>query len=89
MERVQSPIPTELCGSYMGGYWELEILQMLMPKLVEFLRRLHVDIKEPLPVTLSGFRDFFSVKDDAWSIFFVLPIKTKGEIYDKLIDFRI
>ena len=88
MEGVKGPIPTELCESCMAGHQELEISRMPMPKATEFLGRLHVDIEGPLPVTFSGFRYFLSIKDDAWGMFFVLPMKTKGEIYDKLVDFR-
>ncbi len=42
----------------------------------------------PLPVIFSGFRYFLSINDDAWGMFFVLPMKTKGEIYDQLVKFR-
>ena len=88
IERVHGPIPLELCESCMAGHQELEILQTPMSKVAEILKRLHVDIKRLLPVTFSGFWYFLSIKNDAQDMFFVLPIKTKGEIYDKLIDFR-
>ena len=81
MERVQGPIPIELYESYMAGHQELEISWTLMPKAAEFSRKLHVDIEKPLPVTFSGFRYFLFIKDDAWKMFFVLPIKSKEEIY--------
>ena len=55
MEGVQGPIPTELYEPCMAGHQELEILRMPMPKAAEFLRRLHVDIEGPLPVTFLGF----------------------------------
>ncbi len=61
---------------------------MPIPKATEFLEILYVDIEGSLPVILSGFQYFISIKDDVWCMFFVLPIKTKGEIYDKLVDFR-
>lgn len=86
MEGVKGPIPTELCESCMAGHQELEISRRLIPKATEFLGRLHVDIEGSLPVTFSGFRYFLSIKDDAWGMFFILPMKTKGEIYDKLVD---
>ena len=89
MEEVQGPIPTELCESCMAGHQKLEISRTVMPKAAEFLGRLHVDIEGPLLVIFSGFRYFLSIKDDAWSMFFVLTMKTKREIYDKLVDFRI
>ena len=89
MEGVQGPIPTELCESCMAGHQKLEISRTPMPKAAEFLGRLHVDIEGPLPVTFLGFQYFLSIKDDAWGMFFVLPMKTKGEIYDKLVDFWI
>ncbi len=85
---VQGPIPTELCEPCMAGHQELEISWTLMPKAAEFLERLHVDIEGLLPVTFSGFRYFLSIKDDIWDMFFVLPMKTKREIYDKLVDFQ-
>lgn len=87
MEGVKGPIPTELCESCMAGHQELEISRMPMPKATEFLRRLHVNIEGPLLVTFSGFRYFISFKDDAWEMFFMLRMKTKKEIYDKLVDF--
>lgn len=64
----------------MAGHQELEILRILMPKAIEFLRRLHIDIKGPLPVTLSGSQYFLFIKDDAWRKFFVLLMKIKEEI---------
>ena len=85
---VKGPVPTELYESCMAGHQELEISRTPMPKATKFLGRLHVDIEGPLLVTFSGFRYFLSIKDDAWGRFFVLPMKTKGEIYNKLVDFR-
>ena len=87
MQRVKRPIPPELCKSYMASHQELKILQMPMPKATKFMEKLHVDIKRPLPEIFSRFRYFLSIKDDTWGMFFVLPVKIKGEIYDKLVDF--
>ncbi len=74
---VQGPIPKKLFKPCMAGHQELKISRTPMPKAVEFLGRLYVDIEGPLPVTFLGFRYFFSIKDDAWSMFFVLLMKTK------------
>lgn len=65
IEGVKRSIPTKLCKSYMAGYQELKILQMLMLKATVFLERLHVDIEEPLSVTFLGFRYFFFIKNNA------------------------
>ena len=73
----------------MAGYQKLEISRMPILKVVEFLGRFYVDIQKPLPVTFLGFWYFLSIKNDAWDIFFMLLIKNKREIYDKLVDFRI
>lgn len=73
----------------MASYQELKILQTPIPKTAEFLERLHVDIKKFLPVIFLGFQYFLSIKNDAWGMFFVLSMKTKEEIYDKLVDFWI
>lgn len=89
MERVQGPTPAQLYGLYMASHQELEILQMLMPKIAKFLERLYIDIEGPLLVIFLDFQYFLSIKDNAWDMFSILLIKTKGEIYDKLIDFRI
>ena len=88
IEGVYRPILLELCEPCMAGHQKLEISQTPMPKAAEFLKRLYVDIKRPLPVTFSGFWYFLSIKDDAWGMFYVLPMKTKGKIYDKFVDFR-
>ncbi len=72
----------------MASHQELEISQTPIPKVAELLGRLHVDIKSSWSVIFSGFQYFHSIKDDAWGMFFVLPMKTKGEIYDKLVDFQ-
>ena len=87
-ERVQGHIPTELFEPCMASHQELEISRTSIPKAAELLGRLHVDIEGSLPVTFSGFQYFLSIKVDAWGMFFVLPIKTKGEIIDKLVDFQ-
>ena len=55
IERVQGPIPTELCEPCMAGHQELKISRTPMPKAAEFLGRLHMDIEGPWPVTFSGF----------------------------------
>ena len=89
MEEVQGPIPTELCEPCMARHLELEISRTLMSKAAEFLRRLYVDIEGPLPFIFLGFQYFLSIKEDALGMFFVLPMKTKKEIYDKLVDFQI
>lgn len=57
-----------------------------MSKAVKFLEKLYIDIKELLLVTFWVF-DIFFLKNNAWDIFFILSIKTKEEIYDKLVDF--
>lgn len=77
MEEIQGLIPTKLCESYMTSPRKLEILRTLMSKAAEFLERLHVDIERLLLVTFLGFWYFLSIKDDAWGIVFVLPLKTK------------
>lgn len=87
MEKVKKLISIELCKSYMAIYQKLEILQMLISKVIEFLERLYIDIEGLLPVTFSGFQYFLFIKNDARDMFFVLPIKTKKEIYNKLMDF--
>lgn len=58
-----------------------------MSKTVKFLEKLYIDIKGLLLVTFWVF-DIFFLKNNAWDIFFILSIKTKEEIYDKLIDFE-
>lgn len=60
---------------------------MQIRKANKFLRKLHVNIEGPLPVTFLEFRYFLSIKDNAWEMFYVLLMKTKREIYDKLVDF--
>lgn len=87
MEEIQGFILTKLCESYMTSPRKLEILRTPMSNAAEFLEKLHVDIETLLLVTFLGFWYFFSIKDDAWGVFLVLLIKTKGEIYNKLIDF--
>lgn len=45
----------KLCGSYMADYQKLKILQMLMPKVIKFLKRIYIKIKKPLIITFSSF----------------------------------
>ena len=54
IEEVQELILTELCKSYMAGHQKLEISWTLMPKAIEFLGKLYVNIERLLPVTFSG-----------------------------------
>lgn len=87
IERMQRPISMELCELCIADHQKFEICRTPMPKATEFLVRLHVDIEGPLPVTFSSFRYFLSIKTDAWGIFFIMLMKIKSEIYDKLVDF--
>lgn len=54
----------------MAGHQESEISQTPMSKAAEFLGRLHMAIKGPLPVIFLGFQYFLLMKDDAWGMFF-------------------
>lgn len=45
----------ELYKFCITGYQDLEISQIPIPKIAEFLERLHVDIKRPLLITFLGF----------------------------------
>lgn len=50
MKKVQRFIFAKLCKLYIAGHQELKILQMPIPKITKFLRRLHIDIKKPLSI---------------------------------------
>lgn len=65
MERIKGFILTKLSQSCMVDYQDLEILQKWMPKVIEFLKKLHVNIEKPLLVTFWGFWYFLSMKNDA------------------------
>lgn len=87
IEEIQRPIPMELCKACIAGHQELEILQTLILKVAKFLGKLYIDIEALLLVTFLGFQYFFSIIYDVWSMFFMILIKIKEEIYNKLIDF--
>lgn len=55
IEELQKLILTELFEFCIIGHQKLKILQILIPKAAEFLRRFHIDIKGSLLVTFSGF----------------------------------
>lgn len=77
----------ELYIPCIASYQKLEIFQTSIPKATEFLRGLYIDIERPLSITFMSFQYFLSIKDDAWGIFFVILMKTKKEIDNKLVDF--
>lgn len=88
MKGIKRPIPTKLYESCIADYQELEISWMLIPKATEFFGRLHMDIERLLPVTFLGFWYYLLIKNDAYRMIFMLLIKTKKEVYDKLVDFQ-
>lgn len=55
IEKIKEFIPIELYKSYMVGYQELKILQILIPKAIKFLERLYMDIERLLLVFFSNF----------------------------------
>lgn len=87
MQELKEPILIELYEPCMAGYQKLKILQTSMSKVTKFLERLNIDIERLLLIIFLGFQYFFFIIDDTWNMFFILPIKIKEGIYDKLLDF--
>ena len=88
MEGVHGPFPEELCEPCLKGKQQSEPTRHPMSKATEFLNEIHVDIGGPLPLTFRGHRFFLLIKDDASGMFFVYVLKTKGEIFARLKEFR-
>ena len=88
IEGVHGPFPEELYRPCLRGKQQLEPTRHPMSKATEFLNEVHVDIGGLLPLTFRGYRFFLLIKDDASGIFFVYVLKTKGEIFTRLKEFR-
>lgn len=81
-------IPEELCEACMLGKHEASVSRNPMKKADRFLDRIHVDIGEGLPQTFRGNRYFLLIKDDASGMLFIRLMKTKGQIFELVRDFR-